>query len=48
MLCVIMLGAAMLNLTLDCKLAYKIMPVANALAYSAMMKYGHYALWHYA
>jgi len=47
-LCVIITSAAMLNLTADSRLAFKVMPVANALAYSATMKFGHYALWHYA
>jgi hypothetical protein len=35
MLCVIMLGAAMLNLTADSRLAFKVMPWTNTLAYSA-------------
>ncbi len=44
MLCVLMPNASMLNLTADSRLAFKVMLVANTLAYSAMMKYGHHSL----
>ncbi len=41
---VLMPNAIMLYLTNDSRLALKVMLVANTLAYSAMMKYGHHSL----
>ncbi len=44
MLCAIMPSPAILNVTADSRLAFKVMLGTNTQAYSAPTKYYHYAL----